>query len=281
MSAYAKYKKAEQRIELFTFMWKWKLLSTEAIHHRIFAGQNSLHGTYKKLVRLEKRGLIKKHRLLTFKGCCWGITPKTFTYLKQFLPQLDQERYKFSSIDHDFLVSTIHLGRWLKQSPKNQDLFSEIQLHTYADELKPEWVPYANCVIPDGFWKRGDGDIVALEVELSDKSLDRYLCRAMYYSYIKNIKNILWVVLKPRLIKKMTKAILEKHIKNLDAHNFILLDDYLNNGWNAKIVQGDHIGSTMAELLREKGGTSLGGGRETPYELCMLNSRVSPKKSSV
>lgn len=235
-------------------LWRWKLLSTAALTELHFPALSS-YTAYCNLRIMEQKNLVhlipvpgKKEKY----SMLWALTIKGFREIQICLPDLKEAGYKSESVRHDRLVSAIHIGEWLKGIPPNCELFSEQELRRLHVDQYPTWVPKVDFHRPDGYWLTKIGEqsaVIALEVELTRKSGFAYRGTGQFYSNRKNVFRVIWVVPTMGLATHIQKEIKAVIPEGYLVHNFILLSDFTQHGWNAKFILGEEQGFPMASLL--------------------------------
>lgn len=234
-------------------LWRWKVLSTATLTELHFS-KVSPTTAYYHLSQMRKQNLI---HLTPVPGSdssafYWCLTVRGFREVLPSLPQLKDEGYKSESLKHDGLVSAIHLGDWVRGVPPDCAVFSEQELRRLHLDQYPSWVPAIDIHRPDGYWLTkigGDRAVIALEVELTRKSGSQYRGIGTFYSNRKNVTRILWVVRTMGIIRHVQKEIKAVVSQRYLVHDFVLLKDYQQNGWNAKIILGEESGFSMGDLL--------------------------------
>jgi hypothetical protein len=178
-------------------------------------------------------------------------------------------------------VSAIHLGEWLVNVPTGCATFSEQELRCIAHEAYPSWVPITDTHRPDGYWKiaceiQNEFKVIALEVELSLKAPSDYREVGEFYSKGHGTDQVIWITRKLSSAKYIQKHLSNGNEGSKAIHNFVTLDQYYENQWQSKFIDGNDRNFVMADLLGKKGEiqpkTSLG--------VFSLDGRKSPKIST-
>ncbi|MBI4403530.1 MAG: hypothetical protein HY537_05185 [Deltaproteobacteria bacterium] len=261
-------------------LWKWKLLSTAALTEMYFEHLAPCTA-YKRLWSLKRGGLIQ-HVPVDWKKIdrrfLWALTRKGFNSIREFLPKLRNDAFRSETIDHDHLVSAIHIGEWLKGIPAGCALFSEQQLRCLYRDQYPDWVPNVDIHRPDGYWRtlvNGKRATVALEVELTRKSGPDYRGIGLFYSKRDKLFRVIWVVKTIATATHIQKEIRIVDSENYLIHDFILLTHFLEESWGAKIVMGRDEGLPMAALFCPREEKS----RKYISSTFLLNTLKSPHMS--
>jgi len=260
-------------------LWKWKLLSTAALNLAAYKNR-SAEGTYRRLMKLAKMKVIRATAANTGDSYIWLLESLGFELVLKMLPELSEIGYKSENKEHDFWVTAIHLGEWLRQVPPNCDLFSEQQLRRVSFDQYPEWVPRTNEHRCDGWWKINLGQpssksLIALEVELSRKSPIEYKSAGEFYSVSVLPLQVIWIVRNESDIEYIHRHLISGSKSGCEEQSFIPLSYYSKFQWQSKIVRGKNQGLTLAEILNTSHTQSLPHGVSS----ALLDTRKKPIKS--
>lgn len=244
---------SEQDERFLLELWKWKLLTTTAIHSLIYR-ERSIYRTYVKLLYFEKQGLIQSIRSPNHDASVWHLNERGFNFIKGHFAKMRQEGYKSENRDHDFWVTAIHLGDWINGIPQNCDVFTEQQLRRIENNNFPDWVPSITDHRPDGWWSTNinqsrEQSLIALEVELSKKAPEDYKFVGEYYSRLVHPYQVVWVVKSKADINYIFSHLRAGSSTDAREQSFITLDEYLKSQWQSRIVSGKNVGKTLAEIL--------------------------------
>ncbi len=271
----------ERDIPLLGFLWRWKVVTTRALHARFFSSC-SLIGAYHRLNRLERAGIIKSVCDERAQKFHWTLSKKGFEAIRSFLPALREEGFASEHVRHDGLVSAFHIGEWLIVRPQEVQLFSEQQLRRYAEESLPSWIPSPEIHRPDGYWgipAKGQIVPIALEVELNQKNSSFYQAVGDYYSEEQSVIRVMWLVELESQARSIQKQIQKLVSQRGDIHSFASLDQFTAHGWSAKICYGPDSGKTIREslnlLLQQQGGQPAVNSSSTLTTKHLLDARKS------
>lgn len=238
-------------IPILLFIWRWKVCSSAAIGHRFFSGY-APKTIYNRLRILNQAGYIETASDHHEVRDLWTLTKKGFQIISSLLPPLREEGFKSEHIYHDFIVSSVHLGEWLCETPPGVELFSEQQLRRYDFEFFPSWVPQLTLHRPDGYWhfrsEKGETTI-ALEIELTAKRSSDYQEVANFYRHSEDLNRVIWVVPTESALLRIQKEFRSENLPKGSMHNFMLLQPYLKMGWQTSLASGPDAGNTLAMLL--------------------------------
>ncbi|MCB0369032.1 MAG: hypothetical protein KDD45_06150, partial [Bdellovibrionales bacterium] len=104
---------------------------------------------------------------------------------------------------------------------------------------------------PDGYWYFKNGKsikLMSLEVELNQKASTWYEGYSYFYKSFDSNSRVLWVVKNKPLAKKILDTMFKSKPEFI-VHNFVLLKDILNLGWEAKIFAGIDRDQTVLNLF--------------------------------
>ena len=110
-------------------------------------------------------------------------------------------------------------------------------MRRFSQKSLPDWVPPTNGHRADGYTQitaANETTITALEVELNLKGEDDYLKVFKYYSEMREITTVMWLVADNKIMDKLKQFMKIRRVPNPDAHVFVMLDDYMVNHWRAK-----------------------------------------------
>jgi hypothetical protein len=122
--------------------------------------------------------------------------------------------------------------------------------------------------------------VVALEVELSRKSSERYRECIFHYSLAREVDAVLWVVESETLAKIISKELEADRYSAQSKHHFVLLAELVAHGWESKIFLGASSGRKVSTflsnaLLKNDVKTMLNQCAENAHSF-ILDTRISP-----
>ena len=117
--------------------------------------------------------------------------------------------------------------------------------------------------------------VAALEVELNLKTKPKYGVVAQYYKDQQNVSRVVWIVETITDATKIRDALKASSPSNIQIHTFILLPDFLSQGWDAPIRYGFEQGQSLSCLLRFDSGET----REKSSVFSLLDTRKWPSVS--
>lgn len=265
-------------IALLNALWKWKMLTAAAIWKGFFPDRNP-QTSYARLWQLQLHKYIERRSISSSgREFVWILSRKGFNSIKDYIPNLSECGYLSENIIHDHYVTAVHAGDWLIKRPEGIELFSEQELRRINPEAYPEWVPNSGLHRPDGYWHInlvGKNVLVALEIELCQKTSLRYSTPATFYQQSQNIFRVVWVVGSVSLGNRIKKQLELACPNAIGLHNFLLLNQFKKTGWDAPFFLGPESGRPLKDLLN-------GGSRHYP-DKCratdLLNGRKAPGRS--
>jgi hypothetical protein len=238
-------------IEILKYLWRWKCSTFLALNEIFFANSSSTIA-YRRISKLRRYGLIDLKVTNHFGKNLFVLSPLGFERILGHIPELKESGFKSENMDHDFLVSVIHQGDWLKGLPPKIQSASEQELRRVQAESLPLWVPKSILHRADGYWyfshEKG-GQAIALEVELSRKERGRYAEIQRYFEDQTQVSDIIWVVQQSSLLHSIQEGLGSGRRLNLEKHSFLLLEDVLINLWEAPVVAGKYKGHSIKSIF--------------------------------
>lgn len=240
---------------------------------------------YHRMRNLRLEGFVELVRgSAIFKSSLWHLNKKGFLTIADDLGELSEDRFLPHSVPHDGWVLAAQLGEYIHGIPEGVALFTEQQFRTTHQSLIPEWLPRDKTHLPDGFTYVGSGNGKTLfchEVELHLKPIERYDAISTYYDRQKVIDQVLWFVRSKDMIAKILARFKLTETVRISNHNFVLLEDFNQHGWNSRILCGDLKAKSINELMfanNQKIPRKLPENHQQPkiHEI-FLNSSKSPK----
>lgn len=130
----------ERDLKILRYLWRWKVLSTAALTEKFFPERSPITA-YTRLWHLQDGNYIRLIPLSDGKRFVWGLDQKGLASIKNQLPDLREIGFKSENVEHDHLVSAIHIGEWLTTTTSDDYFFSEQELRRFHLDQYPEWVP--------------------------------------------------------------------------------------------------------------------------------------------
>lgn len=282
-------------VNVLTFLWKWKVTTTAAIHAKFYAPR-SLKGAYLRLNVLENDGFIQSHFDITGEKFLWSLTGLGFLAVRSQLPPLKEEGFLSEAPGHDLLSLALMCGDWLVAPRDGVILISEQQIRRYQNpfsalsekseayhKMSSLWVSKGSWESkkhrPDGLWcfepQNGEAHVIALEVQLSPESEESYHAAGWFYESSHGIKHVIWVVPAFSSIRKILAGLSKGGEIGTEKHEFITYDTFFEKGWRAPIELGSLEGCTLKEILNSPLGVG-GASEESISHKLILNTRKSP-----
>ncbi len=249
---------SSKECKILLFLWKWKVATTLTLR-QVFAKDTNFWNFYHILRALRTDGYTEIRYGATSddkKFALWHLTSAGFEYVREEIGELEDLNFASSSLFHDAYVVAFHYGNWIYKIPSNVDIFTEQQIKCVAKGHYPYWVPNTKVHRPDGYTRIKNGNknsVVAIEVELSQKTIDRYEAVSDFYDDRKTISYVLWLVNSESMVDTIQHALTTRRSKRIEDHLFVLLEDFEKNSWNAKIVSGCKNKLSVAELYNQLG----------------------------
>ncbi len=266
----------DRDLAILNFLWRFKFAPTGVLASKFFA--DAEWNAYMRLYRLSRAGYIEslypKNGIHHF----WSLSKDGFEIVKSELPELAQDGFRSENIEHDLLVLAAQIGFWLKDIPGNVSLVTEQELRRIKPELYQSGVPTSPIHRPDGYWLFKNAEktqMVALEVERSQKAKEIYDSVARFYYKDAYVDQVIWIVDTREQAKRMLKRFQEVVSENYDIHSFVLIKDFVKQNWQAPIIIGKDHPHTIHETLVNKSQTN----RKHIYECDFFDTRKNPKDS--
>jgi hypothetical protein len=268
----------ERDYKMLRFIWKWKAVSTAALAMKFYPNSTS-YTCYRRLLYLANDSYIDNYSLKVPNTAVWILKQKGFKYIRPYLDELSAEGYKSANYPHDYLASSFHLGEWLIHQPDNSQTVSEQQLRCFDSELLPKWIPTSKLHRPDGYSTyhlQEQRIIVAFEAELTVKASTRYEGVVSFYDNEDSINLVLWLVNNVSSMDSIEKFFKKYNVKDISKHQFILLADFLKDGWMAEVIRGKYAGQKVINLLQHKAYSNPPQNILGSVTQALLNSRKRP-----
>lgn len=255
-----KFKRSSNRkltlrdLAVLDFLWTWKVATTPMLKEIGYKNKSNWL-VYKALRQLKNEKFIQslprgKHLDLEL----WALTEAGFEIVLMDRDDIAHYRYKPHAPTHDFLATCLQLGEYW-QSDVDYIHFTEQMLASLSPSNFPKSIRGTSEHIPDGItvFHCGNKSItVGYEVDLNLKEDERYKTTSHYYSgHGANADLIVWLV-KNKWIADKIQALLKSEIHDykisLNKFAFILLDDFKQNLWQAKTINGNLSGISISKL---------------------------------
>jgi hypothetical protein len=267
--------------KMLRFLWKWKAVATIALARKFFPGVQSF-SAYRRLLHLESDGYIGSYVVDGRFHEAWILKEKGFKYILPHLGDLHSQGYKSANYPHDFLATALHLGEWLTHQPENTQTYSEQQLRCYPAELWPSWVPRSTLHRPDGYSAYQSNEkrvVIAFEAELSLKGKKRYESAVTFYDNQPVIDYVFWLVDSKNTLNAVRRNFEKLQVRDWSKHQFILLSDFMQNGWMAPFIEGKFKGRNPGYFLNHNPATMSSQSYLGCDTLALLDSRRRPINS--
>lgn len=238
--------------EILMFLWRWKIATAATLYRRFFYPDADPKTAYHRMRKLRMSGYVSMGADERLENFYWMLAKKGYKVVRESCPELREEGYLSESPRHDLLVNAFHIGEWLDGAPEYVKLYTEQQLRRVAISARPGWVPTADHHRPDGYWgflNEGAVKLTALEVELHLKKRDSYESVAHFYSEESRIDRVMWLVSTPGTAESILASLSQTAPRCVQMHNFSLVRDFENLGWQAEVMAGPNRGKPIGSLL--------------------------------
>ena len=259
-------------------LWKWKALNTASVATEFFGSPLCDHA-YRRVRRLARAGLVCLEPIRRWlHGDVWILTLQGFANVQEGLPEMKEAGFRSEALAHDYLCTAVQRGPWLGAIPAGVELVSEQELRRLGPDHLPSWVPSTEIHRPDGYSRlpvKGRAEIVSFEVELSCKHESFYRTVARFYHDTQSVFRVIWMVPTASAADRIQAMLGRTVPQSKRLHDFVLLPDFLKQGWHARFVLGYEAGRPLTDLLEN--------GVSPPClpgdSLLLLNLRKRPYKS--
>lgn len=270
----------DRDFQILKFLWKWKIVSSQAIAKKFFANSRPESGQLR-LRQLEEVGYLESIRIEK-RDFAWQLNKRGYEFIRPYFSEDIHHGYKSHYPKHDFITTAFHLGEWLIKQPENSEVYAEQELRCNPDEFYPDWVPQSVVHRPDGYSRTVIDNkqvVLAFEAELSLKAKSRYEGLVYFYDQQVGIDYAIWLVGTKGMLSSIQRALQRYGCKNFSKHNFILLQDFMEHGWSAPILYGNLEGKTLNMLLMHNGVSSSSQWHHARDVSSLLDMRRTPKIS--
>jgi hypothetical protein len=241
----------DRDLPLLWFLWRWKL-STVAALTKKFYPTCSEKTAYNRLLALRQGKVIQMRGDSAGQKFICTLDQNGYDALAESLPPLKENGYKSERIGHDFVTTAFQLGEWLLDTPKTVEFFTEQQLRRIHQDAYPKWVPRSDLHRPDGYTRVESGTsqkVFSIEVELSNKRDVDYKNIGDFYNRYRSVTNILWLLPSQHTAHNIHQKMKAAAQNSQDNHSFVLVGDFLINGWESKIVAGCDLGESIRTVM--------------------------------
>jgi hypothetical protein len=241
--------------ELLFFLWRHRVSTFQTLH-RLFFSSTGTETAYNRLRRLRKADFVRVERTERKGKVIWCLGERGFRFLESVrLSDLKSKGYRPNSRTHDLLVMCALLGDWYKAAPDGVSVVTEQELVA----TEPSSIPLKTLESfrhrPDGLWVTNDGreaSAVALEVEISVKSIARYEETCSFYGGFHFIENVIWIVPDRALARKIQALAAAGAMPREGQHLFVLLEDFEASLWNTRFLNPSLKNKSMSDFLSRR-----------------------------
>lgn len=235
---------------ILLFLWQHKLATTAMLYER-YMSEIKPRTAYNYLMMLQKKKLIIKRTDEYGNDPLWMLTKLGLEEISLNLPELEQKYLKSECRRHDLICTSAILGDFIKKIPKDLEIITEQVLRSCFREQWPDCIPNPKEHRPDGYWIFNNDNplnLMALEVELSQKKKARYEDYKYFYEQFPQDQKCLWIVKSKSLASTIIRCLYPTR-PDYYIHNFVLLKDFLDKGWQANIFLGPNKHVTIHNLI--------------------------------
>jgi hypothetical protein len=235
---------------LLAFLWKYRIATFRTLRE-MFYPEEPLRRAYDRLKKLEKGEFISLEKIIGTDYRAFTVGRRGYAYLvANVLPEPKTKAYRPHQHFHDVLAMAALLGEWLKTRPDSVRIVSEQEIANFNLMELPESVRKLSRR-PDGIWIFSTGKEkkgIALEVEISAKTSDRYAEICAAYASEPFFEHVVWIVQSIAHGKRIL-ASSDRHVGERRTHFFILRQDFEKDFWSSRAYGLDDCELFLADLL--------------------------------
>ncbi len=284
--------------QVLFFLWRHRISTFQTLKD-IFFPSNGNRTAYDRLCKLRRGGHVHSMNLNGTNDLVWGLGKRGLEYLEdRALPELKIRSYKPQSKYHDLLVTAVLLGQWMRDVPRGAKIVSEQELRVTEVVEIPYAIRRKMDHFPDGLWiftNTNGQHGIALEVETSRKTIDRYVEVSTFYGSHLFFDHVIWIVPSPTLAQTILDASRKYGMPREGQHLFIEQADFEKRLWNSQFLNMDLRHQSLAKFLASRIGSALTATAKTLPDLVstthqqginnlqaspLLNCRISLSKSA-
>lgn len=261
-----------QDVKVFQFLWRWKLATPILLFEVLNTEKITFRRFWKKLRRLVREGYLETESgFLDEDITLYRLSKKGFLHFMKSTDYMPEKRFKPQAIYHDYLATCFNLMTSFRSNNAEIQHWTEYEATVNEVGNFPEWVPGRKEHIPDGYsliTNKKETSLIAFEIEISQKSQDRYLKILSFFGGAKSEYDfVFWLVFSKRLAEKILASKRGPDYMDLSKHQFFLLDDFIKSGWNTKCFLGTTKGKTLSEIYHVLLGHASGSSDAHPWVL--------------
>jgi hypothetical protein len=267
--------------KIFEFLWRWKLATPILLYEVLGKDKITFRNFWKKLRRLFHEGYLQIESGINDQDLVlYRLTKKGFTQVLKNTDYMPVKRFLPQSVYHDYLATSFQLLGFLGSANSQVHFFTEQEAIVNEVGQFPKWVPGRKEHIPDGYTmiqNKNERTLIALEVEISQKSQPRYLKVLSFFGGTKSEYDfVFWLVKTKTLAESILAARTGPDYMDLSKHQFFLLEDFIAHGWNTKCFLGTTKGKSLLEIYQ----VLLGKESVSPAGHCLVTRR-SPRLEEI
>ena len=169
--------------------------------------------------------------------------------------ELREIGYKSETPCHDYVASRFQLGDFARSKPQCVEFVTEQMLRRCEPGLLPSWLNFGMKRRPDGYTSISKAPrriVTAIEFERTPKDNNAYFHIAIEYMIANGIDYVLWLVPTRSQVARIDRLMAEHDSSHQRKHQFVLLDDFLQSGWGALVIQGSHSGKSVRQFFESQ-----------------------------
>lgn len=244
--------------ETLSFLWRHRIATFQGLKTVLYP-ELSNEQAYYRLRRLRRGQYVRVEGTDGPRKRVWCLDQRGFKFLVSTcsLPELKSKTYRPQRAYHDLMVSAALLGHWAVKQPNNVKLLSEQEMIASDPIDLPKELRKEREHQPDGIWifnRDGGSKAIALEVELSGKSAERYEQICSFYTSQIFFEHVVWIVEVKSLAQKILECSRRFGIPREGVHLFILQESFETQGWESKFLNESMGTRSLADILIEMAG---------------------------
>lgn len=245
---------------ILKFLWRHRIATFKALK-TIFYPEMSAQQAYYQLRRLRRGQFVKVDMIDGTKKTTWRLDLRGFQYLTaNSLPALKTKGFRTYSPYHDLVVASALLGGWVNKCPSNVKIVTEQEMNALDLAFLPTEIRKEREHQADGIWIFQTGKerkAIALEVELSAKTDERYEQTCSFYASQLFFENVIWVVSDRTLAQRILDASQRHGVPREGLHLFVLQKNFERLGWNSKFENKSLEHIALGTFLSRRAGSKF------------------------
>jgi hypothetical protein len=247
--------------EILQFLWRHRIATFDAIKAKFFS-QVSNQQAYYILRRLRRGQYVRVEKLNGTKNTVWVLDRRGFLYLSDNgqLPDLKTRGFRPQSKYHDLLAAAALTGDWMVKMPSGVSIVTEQEMLALHLSCLPREIRKEREHQPDGLWifqSGKDCSAIALEIESSAKTNERYEQICSFYVSQVFFDHVVWIVTNKTLAERILETSQRHGMPRMGLHLFILQQNFEKLGWDSQFENKSLGDVSLANFLSSKAGVRI------------------------